>query len=513
MPKRKFLCIHGHFYQPPRENAWLEEIETQASAAPYHDWNQRINAECYHPNAFVSYLSPKKHIEPIANNYAKMSFNFGPTLLSWMKKSAPDVYQQVLAADRESRNLFSNHGSAMAQIYNHVIMPLANRRDKYTQVVWGILDFKHRFERPPEGMWLPETAVDLETLEVMAQQGILFTILSPHQAKRIRPIGRKSWRRVPDNLQDTFIPYYQNLPSGNKIAVFFYHSDLSNAVAFGEALKNGKVFLAHIKNAFNDRRKHDQLVHLAVDGETFGHHRRNGDVALAYVLNTIEAEFSIRLTNYGEYLANHPPTHEVDIVENSSWSCSHGVERWRADCGCRNDLQKGRHQAWRKPLREALDWLRDAMADHFEARAGKYLKDPWQARNAYGDLLVERTPERLDLFLKRHSRGRTSAGASKKDQRIEIIKLLEMQRHALLMYTSCGWFFDELSGIETIQIIQYAVRALQLLKETDGPDLLEHFLDRLEKATSNIPEFGNGRRLFEKTVRPSMVGWILPETI
>ncbi|HEX6178101.1 MAG TPA: glycoside hydrolase, partial [Thermoanaerobaculia bacterium] len=325
----RFVTIHGHFYQPPRENPWLEGVETQDSAKPYHDWNERITAECYEPNATSRILDPRERILRIVNNYASISFNFGPTLLSWLAERAPDTYAAILDGDRLSRNRFSGHGSALAQAYNHIILPLANERDKRTQVRWGLRDFESRFGRRPEGMWLPETAVDVATLEALAAEGIAFTILAPHQALRTRKVGEKSWTNANGSLDPT-MPYLIYLPSGRTIAIFFYDGPISRAVAFEQLLARGEALAHRLTGAFDPSRKHAQIVHIATDGETYGHHHRFGDMALAYALQYIEKEKLARLTNYGEFLEMHPPTHEVEIAEDTAWSCAHGVERWRS---------------------------------------------------------------------------------------------------------------------------------------------------------------------------------------
>ena len=498
---KRFVCIHGHFYQPPRENPWLEAIEVQDSAHPYHDWNERITAECYAPNARARILNGEGCIERIVNNYSRISFNFGPTLLAWLEVSAPAVYRAVLEADRESARRFSGHGSALAQVYNHMIMPLANRRDKITQVVWGIEDFRQRFGRQPDGMWLAETAADLETLQVLAEHGIRFTILSPSQASKTRPAGSRPWNDVSGGRIDPKRPYRVRLRGGKSLVVFFYDGPISRAVAFERLLEKGEVLAHRLLDAFALHHAGGQLVHIATDGETYGHHHRFGEMALAYALQYIESNQLARLTNYAEYLERFPPADEAQIFENSSWSCPHGVERWRSHCGCHAGARQGWNQHWRKPLREALDWLRDRLASGFETHARKVLKDPWAARDAYISVILRRSPEQQEEFLRRHAIRPGDRAA-----RIKALKLLEMQRHALLMFTSCGWFFDELSGLETVQVLQYAGRAIQLAREAAGErDLEEGFLERLSKARSNLPEHGDGRTVFEKFVNPATV--------
>lgn len=498
---QKFICVHGHFYQPPRENPWLEAVELQDSAYPYHDWNERITAECYAPNAFARLLDVDGRIERIVSNYSKMSFNFGPTLFSWIKEKQPEVHSAIVEADKKSRQRYSGHGSALAQVYNHMIMPLANTRDKHTQVIWGIHDFESRFGRKPEGMWLAETAADNETLDVLAQHGIKFTILSPYQASRVRALEEKAeWQDVNGARVDPTMPYLVNLPEGRSIVVFFYDAPVSQAVAFEKLLVNGEKFAARLTGAFNGARDHDQLVHIATDGESYGHHFQYGDMGLAYTLNQIENSKDIKLTVYGEYLEKHPPTHEAEIHQGSAWSCSHGVERWKSDCGCCSGGHGGWNQKWRTPLRQAMDDLRDKLAPFYEEKAKEFFKDPWNARDEYISVILDRSPENLTRFF-----GQFAARKLDEQEQVTAIRLLEMQRHAMLMFTSCGWFFDEISGIETVQVIQYAARALQLAGEFGAGDLESGFLKILEQARSNIPDHQNGRVIYEKFVNPAIM--------
>jgi alpha-amylase/alpha-mannosidase (GH57 family) len=497
---KKYFCVHGHFYQPPRENPWLEAVELQDSAHPYHDWNERITAECYAPNAHSRVLDAECRIERIVNNYSRISFNFGPTLLSWMKEKAPDVYAAIQRADKKSQGRFSGHGSAIAQCYNHLIMPLANARDKQTQVAWGIRDFEARFGRAPEGMWLPECGVDVASLEALAQFGIQFTVLSPFQASRVRPLDGGEWEDVNGGRIDPSRAYRVRLPSGHSIAVFFYDAPVAQAVAFERLLTDGGRFADRLMGACNDSRTWDQLIHVATDGESYGHHFRYGDMALAYALKTIESNSDVRLTVYGEYLESHPPTDEVELHEPSAWSCSHGVDRWRRDCGCNSGGHAGWNQAWREPLRNALDWLRDQLAPMYEEKGKELLKNPWDARDDYINVILDRSPENIKQFLSRHA-------AHPLDDREKgiALRMLEAQRHALLMYTSCGWFFDELSGLETVQVIQYAARAVQLARDLWDKDLEPGFVERLAEAKSNIPENSDGRVIYEKFVKPAIV--------
>lgn len=494
----KYICIHGHFYQPPRENPWLEMVELQDSAHPYHDWNERITAECYAANSASRILDEQKRIIQVVNNYGKISFDFGPTLLAWMEKQAPAVYQRILEADKESQSLFSGHGSAMAQAYNHMILPLANRRDKVTQVLWGIRDFEHRFGRAPEGMWLPETAADTETLEILSQHQIRYTVLAPRQAREIRRIGEDRWTDVQGAKIDPTMPYVQTLPSGRKIVIYFFDGPVSKAVAFEGLLNRGESLVQRLLGAFDDGRERPQLVHIATDGETYGHHHHHGDMALAYALAYIQGQGVARLTNYGEYLEKHPPTHEVRIFENSSWSCVHGIERWRDGCGCTLGGHPGWNQGWRAPLRKAMDWLRDTLSPQFADKARRLLKDPWKARDEYIRIVLDRSEENTERFFSVHEKRPLS-----RNEKVTALKLLEMQRHLMLMYTSCGWFFDELSGIETVQVMQIGRRALQLGEEIFGNGVESQFLDLLEQAKSNLRERGDGRRIYEEYVKPA----------
>jgi alpha-amylase/alpha-mannosidase (GH57 family) len=491
----RFICIHGHFYQPPRENPWLEAVETQDSAHPYHDWNERITVECYEPNATARILDPRDQIVRIVNNYMSISFNFGPTLLSWLEESAPRTYAAVIEADRQSRELFDGHGCAIAQAYNHMILPLANARDQRTQVRWGVRDFVFRFGRKPEGMWLPETAVDIATLEALAAENIAFTILEPHQAARFRAMGAKEWIEANGSLDPT-IPYRCTLPSGRSIALFFYDGPISRAVAFENLLARGENLANRLTGAFSDARKRAQIVNIATDGETYGHHHRYGDMALAYALQYIETQKLATINNYGDFLAKNPPAHEVEIAENTSWSCVHGVERWRSDCGCSTGAGAGWNQRWRGPLRDALDWLRDQVAAIFEEEGGKVVRDPWGARDEYIRVILDRSPDTVDKFLSRFAPG---------SPRQRVLELMEMQRNAMLMYTSCGWFFADISGIETVQVLHYASRVIQLAEKLSNRVLQTEFLRIVGDAHSNVPERGTARDIYEREVIPMRV--------
>jgi len=490
----RYICIHGHFYQPPRENPWLEAVETQDTAAPYHDWNERITAECYGPNASSRILDARERIVKIVNNYAAISFNFGPTLLSWLEQQQPETYAAILDADRVSRERFGGHGSAIAQAYNHMILPLANARDQRTQVRWGIRDFEKRFKRKPEAMWLPETAVDVGSLEALAAEGIAFTILEPQQAKRWRAIGEDDWTEQKGAIDPT-MPYRCNLPSGRSIDLFFFDGPISRAVAFERLLARGENLAHRLLGAFGEGRTHPQLVNIATDGETYGHHHRYGDMALAYALDYINEQKLSRVANYGQFLADVPPTHEVEIVEDTAWSCSHGLGRWKRDCGCSTGGGDGWNQQWRTPLREALDWLRDECIAIFELRGASLLHDPWDARDDYIDVVLDRSDDSVARFMAKHASGENDT--------VTILELLEMQRNAMLMYTSCGWFFNDISGIETVQVLHYAARVIQLAEKVGGRSLELEFLRRIASAKSNLPQHGDARQIYELEVKPT----------
>lgn len=493
---KSYICIHGHFYQPPRENAWLEVIERQESAFPFHNWNARISAECYGPNGASRILNDERKIIDIVNNYASISFNFGPTLLSWMELHDKDAYAAIIMADVISRKQRNGHGNAIAQVYNHMIMPLASAKDKITQVIWGIADFKKRFNRDPEGMWLAETAVDTATLEVLAQQQIKFTILAPRQAKAFKSLNDDQWTTINEYQVDTSIPYLCKLPSGRTITLFFYNGGISREVAFNGLLNSGKFFADRLLSAIKDTPA-PQLVNIATDGESYGHHHYRGDMALASCIDYLKKNKDVVLTNYAEFLSIYPPQHEIQIHENSSWSCVHGIERWRSNCGCTDGGNPNYHQQWRAPLRNALNWLKEAADKVFESELKTFTPNPWDARDKYIDIVLNRTEENIKHFIKLNFPNNIVEA-----QKIKIIRLLEMQRHAMLMFTSCGWFFDEVSRIETKQILQYADRVIQIAEHETNTKLFNDFLSLLELAPSNIPQFETAAGLYEKEIRP-----------
>lgn len=500
--KKKYLAIHGHFYQPPRENPWLEAVEMQDSALPFHDWNARIACECYTPNSVSKIVDYKNQILDIVNNYSHMSFNFGPTLMSWLENYEPHTYERIIKADIESVYDNSGHGNALAQVYNHMIMPLANTRDKYTQTLWGIKDFQYRFGRMPEGIWLAETAADDKTMEVLVDCGIKFTILSPYQAQRCRKFDDKNWTDVSWGSIDPAKPYRYYIKSNPEkyIDIFFYDGAISKAVAFDELLKDGNKFISRLQDGVCHTRDYNQLVNIATDGESYGHHTKFGDMALSYILRIKAKDEGFIITNYANYLVTEGVHHEVEIKDVSSWSCCHGVGRWIDDCGCSTGGGHGWNQRWRRPLREALDYLRDEVAEIFETEGKKCFNSPWDARNEYISVILDRN----DINIKSFFDSQLKPGLEQKDK-VNALKLMEIQRQAMLMYTSCGWFFSEISGLETTQIMKYAARVIQLTADFSEKDLESKFLEILSTAKSNIPNFGTGKDVYQNFVKPSII--------
>lgn len=504
------VCLHGHFYQPPRENPWLEAVPREPSADPDHDWNRRITNECYRPNAAARLVDPKNRIVGLLNNYQYLSFNFGPTLLAWLERHEPWVVRQLVRADRESAKRLGGSGNAMAQAYHHIILPLANRRDKKTQILWGIAEFRHRYGRNPDGMWLPETAVDPETLGLLAEAGIRFTVLAPHQASRWRRLDGESttWRDVRDGSIPYGRAYRYRCPNGASIHLFFYNGRIARGIAFERLLEHSSRLLSALRDGFADPAVvpgEAWLVHAATDGESYGHHFKFGDMALAAAFKELEKDPSVQVVNYATFLDRFPVKAEVDIVSETAWSCAHGIGRWRADCGCQSGAHPDWHQKWRAPLREALDGVRDALARHFEKEASRLVLDPWAARDDYIQVLLNGASER-EAFLRRHAKGSLSA-----EDRVRLLELMEMQREAMAMYTSCGWFFDDVSGLETQIILAHACRAMELARASGAPDPEPDFLKVLEKAPSNLPEMGHGAAVYrhfvlEKKIGPERIG-------
>jgi alpha-amylase/alpha-mannosidase (GH57 family) len=496
MPRR-LLCLHGHFYQPPRENPWIEAIEVQDSADPFHDWNERIAAECYGPNGAARLKNEADRIVDIVNNYLHLSFNLGPTLLAWLERNKPESYARVIEADVRSAEA-RGHGNALAQGYNHTILPLATPRDRRTQIRWGIGDFRRRFHRAPEGFWLPETAADTATLAALAEEGIRFTILSPYQAVRVRPPGG-AWEDARGARFDPTRPYRVKA-GAREIVVFFYDGHIARDLAFGGALSHPGTLIERLTGGFDAGRGHDEILTIAFDGETLGHHKKGGDEVLAAAMRLLARRADLELVNLGQALDRIPAEWEAEIADASSWSCAHGVERWRSDCGCNAGGGPGWRQAWRAPLREALDGLRERLDAIYEREATALFAEPWRTRDRYIELVLD--PERREAaeFLRREA-GRTLSG----DEVVRALRLLEMERQSLLMFTSCGWFFSELSGIETVQVLRYAARAVQLAQDLVGLDLEPAFEAALARAPSNVPALGDGRRIYQALVRRSVV--------
>ena len=496
----RYICIHAHFYQPPRENAWLEAVEFQDSAYPYHDWNERVTAECYAPNSASRILDGDGRILQIVNNYSKISFNFGPTLLSWMEQKSPAVYQAILAADRESQRLFSGHGSAVAQAYNHMILPLATGRTSTRKFSGEFETLKNALAaiRKECGCRKPRWTCRLWKSWPNWESSSRFFLLTRQAGSGRSADGPGAKWTEAESIPPW--PMRSGLHPGQTINVFFYDGPISRAIAFEDLLADGKRFSERLLGAFSDARTWPQLVHIATDGETYGHHRAYGDMALAFALNYIESSKLARLTNYAEYLEKHPPTQEAKVIGNSSWSCVHGVERWRSDCGCNSGGHSGWNQQWRAPLRQAFDWLRETVAPRYETEARKLFEHPWETRDAYIDVVLNRSRENVVSFMNEQAKRELSPA-----EIVNGLKLLELQRYLMLMYTSCGWFFDDLSGIETVQVIQYAGRALQLAGQLFSDDFATPFLDLLAQARSNIPDQGDGRSIYQRYVQPAMV--------
>jgi alpha-amylase/alpha-mannosidase (GH57 family) len=489
---QRFVCIHGHFYQPPRENPWSHEIDREPSAAPYHDWNERVAFECYAPNSASPLFDDRGRIVELSNNYAKMSFDFGPTLLRWLETHYSELYDAILAADMESARQSSGHGAAIAQVYNHMIMPLATPGDRRTQTRWGVDDFERRFGRHPEGMWLPETAVDTDSLEALAEADIRFTILSPRQARAARRQGG-DWEDVSGGTVDTRRPYLVRLPSGRSISAFFYDHGISNSIAFGDLLSSGARLSRALLEGFSDA-EGPQLVNVASDGETYGHHHRNGHAALTRSISEVEKSGQAKVVNYGLFLSLAPPTWEVRIAEPSSWSCAHGVERWRSNCGCGSEIRKGYSQEWRSPLRASMDWLRDRAAEVYSRRGEMLFVDSAAARERLGSSGMN-TPAGLQRYLATQLRKGLSA-----DGEQEARKLLEMVECTSLMYASCAWFWEDITRPETRQMLRYAARAMEITKEVSGEDLPPRFSEILGSAAPNAPGLKSGPGLFSSLV-------------
>lgn len=498
-----YAIIHGHFYQPPRENPYLNIIERQPSASPFHDWNERIFYECYRNNVFARIFNDQGEIVGIVNNFEYLSFNIGATLMSWLEKYDEEVYHKIIEADRLSCQRLNGHGNAIAQVYNHIILPLANKKDKYTQIRWGKEDFKRRFGRNPEGMWLAETAVDYPTLEVLIEEGIKFIILAPSQAKKCRPIStaetlENKWLEVGGGQIDPTRPYRCYVDDNNYIDILFYDGPISGDIGFGDVLLSSNHFYSRLQLAVRGDDRQSQIISVGTDGETFGHHKKDTEKCLAYALTKEFPAQGWTVTNFAHYLSLVTPTWEVELKSVTSWSCYHGVDRWKDDCGCGSG--GGTQQKWRKPLRESLDWLRDELVKVYNDVGYKYFTDPWLARDKYIDVILDRSPTNVENFLNNQSSHPLSPS-----EQIDALRLLEMQRHSLLMFTSCGWFFEEISRPEGTQILRYAAHALELAGEVAGVQLEQEFLQRLASAPSNVEEYGNGAEVYRQSVISSQV--------
>lgn len=504
-----YITMHGHFYQPPRENPYLNAIETQEGAAPFHDWNQRIHYECYRPNAFARILNGSGKLLRIVNNFEYLSFNIGATLLSWLEQYDPEVYQRILDGDQASADRLNGHGNAIAQVYNHIIMPLANSRDKLTQIRWGKADFKARFGRETEGMWLAETAVDYPTLEALIAEDIKFIVLAPSQAQRCRPISSgdpQPWIEVSGGQIDPNRPYRCHLNPSDQdspyIDIFFYDGPISRDMGFSDLLNSSYNLAARLGRAVRGDHRTSQLISVATDGETFGHHKHFTEKSIAYAFTEEFPRRGWHVTNYAHYLSLFPPTWEVEIKPSTAWSCAHGVGRWQSDCGCGADIGFGK---WREPLRQTLNWLRDRLELIFNEAGAKYFNDPWAARDGYIHVLRDslrhgtvNSQKTLDDFFALHARPTVIPS----QLRVDALRLLEMQRHTLLMFTSCGWFFEELSRPEGVQILRYAARAIELAADVTGILLEFEFIQRLGFCPSNVKEFGNGAEVYRTLVIP-----------
>lgn len=480
MPAMLSVVIHGHFYQPPREDPWLETLEAQPSAAPFHDWNEKIERECYRAVSAARLTGREGRIAEIVNTLESISFNFGPTLLEWMEDHAPRTYRAIMDADASSRMKHRGHGNALAQAYHHTILPLASRREKVSEVRWGIADFSRRFGRDPIGMWLPETAVDRETLEVLAEEGMVFTILAPHQVKRVPEQG---------------LPGRFSASRGRSLAVFVYDGALSHDLAFGSLSRDASEWERRIIHGSGEPRDRGRrLVSIATDGETYGHHHRFGEMGLAAVLRNLEQRPEVQIENFSSFLERNPPQQEIEIVDPSSWSCVHGIDRWRSDCGCKMEPSRDTQQRWRVGLRDAMDWLAERIHEVFEREGPPLLGDPWTARDLYGRVAAAPPGEGLRLLSELAPR------ALEPEERTRAMELLEMERNALRIFTSCGWFFDDLAGIEPRQVLRYAARAMELAGDSES--LEEGLVRRLDAASSNEDPPRSGGAIFLEDARP-----------
>lgn len=493
----KYLIIHGHFYQPPREDPWTGLVDHQPSALPYHDWNERITRECYAANTASRVLGSEGRIEDIVDNYRYLSFNFGPTLLSWMKINTPNIYHKIISADRESRKRNLGHGNALAQVYNHTILPLATPRDQATQIFWGKEDFIHHYGREPEGMWLAETAINNSVIDELIRHNIRFVVLSPWQADALKNPDTGEWINLGENPAPSDRPFLIKRESGS-LAVFFYHPDLASGISFNHYLHNADSLMDRIESILHEPDR-SGMVNVATDGEIYGHHEPFGDMCLAALFNKMERKPELTITNYGHFLELYPPTEEVRLKggedgKGTSWSCFHGVSRWYKDCGCSTGGPENWNQEWRTPLREAFDFLNQHLWPAYDKEMKRLTNTPPdEIRNRFIDVLSGKS-ERDDFFQQM-----VPVPQSKNDEestKLRFFRLLEGQKYGQFMYTSCGWFFSELSGIEPVQNMKYAARALELYEPFLEPEVGKLFQEKLKDAISNLPEQGNGHRIF-----------------
>jgi hypothetical protein len=499
------LCFHGHFYQPPRENPWTDQLAREPSAAPFHDWNARIHAECYRANAFARINDAAGHIEAIVDNYERMSFNFGPTLARWLGRHDPEVAVRLREADAAQRKRLGS-GGAIAQAYAHPIVPLCTARDARTQLVWGLHDFNRRFGHGAEGLWLPETAVSPETLETLIELGVRYTILAPEQISAVRAHGTDEWTAVDRDTLDTGRGYVwrHRDGSGRTIALGVFDGPLSRAVAFGESANRAESLLDAVRiSADRSGVTGPRLVLCASDGELWGHHKKFADLTLAFATRVEAQRRGIEVTNLGAYLARHPPTWEARLAdgpdgEGTAWSCAHGLGRWKRDCGCNMGGPKAGNQAWRGPLRRALDVVRDAAARIYEDAAGDLFRDPWAARDGYGAVVDEPAAAR-DRALAVFALPKLTKGGDR--ARLAARRLLELQRATLLMYASCGWFFDDIAGLEGALVIRMGAHALDLIADIGGRPPTRQVVEILAEAKSNSREKGTGADVFRRVAR------------
>ena len=459
-----YVCVHGHAYQPPRESPDTGEVERQPSADPFHDWNERVTSECYAPLSHAKRLDEHGSTLSVTNLWEHLSFDLGPTLGVWMDRRVPGVATSIAVGD-------STGGGAMAHPWVHAILPLTPPGDRATIVRWGVDEFRARYGRAPLGMWLPETAVDTASLEALADVGISWTMLAPHQVLADHGEGGVT--------PPAHTPLVVTLPTGRSITIVPYDGELSHGVAFGGLLDDGLNFA----NTVADRAtaathtEANPLVVLSTDMETFGHHHRHGEMALAHAVEAWRGRSDVELITAERYLQRHPATEPGRLVERTSWSCAHGVERWRSDCGCRFEEVDGQDQRWRRPLRDVLDAVADIAGRLFNDHAGADLVDPWAARYDYGMVLGARPERRAgmrDQFLGKH----LAPGGSAERAWV----WMEAERLRLEAWSSCAWFFDSPDRIETVQVLVEARASLERYGQLTDTELLTWFDEQIRTA-------------------------------